>query len=83
MLKTYVMTNRGQCDFAFISQRVGKTEVECIHRWEKHLNPDVPKPKKRRPWSKDEDAMVKSLVEKHGPSKWTFIAEHLPGRIGK
>jgi hypothetical protein len=23
------------------------------------------------------------LVEKHGPQKWTFIAEHLPGRIGK
>eukprot|EP00359_Climacostomum_virens_P008363 CAMPEP_0204907612 /NCGR_PEP_ID=MMETSP1397-20131031/6728_1 /ASSEMBLY_ACC=CAM_ASM_000891 /TAXON_ID=49980 /ORGANISM="Climacostomum Climacostomum virens, Strain Stock W-24" /LENGTH=268 /DNA_ID=CAMNT_0052076833 /DNA_START=280 /DNA_END=1086 /DNA_ORIENTATION=- len=23
------------------------------------------------------------LVNKHGPQKWTFIASHLPGRIGK
>lgn len=23
------------------------------------------------------------LVLKHGPQKWTFIADHLPGRIGK
>jgi hypothetical protein len=23
------------------------------------------------------------LVDKFGPQKWTFIAEHLPGRIGK
>jgi hypothetical protein len=23
------------------------------------------------------------LVEKHGPQKWTHIAEQLPGRIGK
>ncbi len=23
------------------------------------------------------------LVAQHGPQKWTMIAEHLPGRIGK
>lgn len=27
--------------------------------------------------------LVIKLVEKHGPQKWTFIADHLPGRIGK
>ena len=27
--------------------------------------------------------MVLNLVEKNGPQKWTQIAEHLPGRIGK
>ncbi len=47
------------------------------------MNPNIPKPKKRRPWTKEEDDLVKKLVDKHGPSKWTFIAEHLPGRIGK
>ena len=47
------------------------------------MNPNIPKPKKRRPWTKEEDNLVKILVNKHGPSKWTFIAEHLEGRIGK
>ena len=61
----------------------GKLEVECIHRWQKVLNPNVTKPKKRRPWTVEEDDLVKTLVDQHGPSKWTFIAEHLPGRIGK
>lgn len=27
--------------------------------------------------------MVLHLVDKNGPQKWTLIAEHLPGRIGK
>lgn len=27
--------------------------------------------------------MVIDLVQKHGPQKWTFIANHLNGRIGK
>jgi hypothetical protein len=35
------------------------------------------------PWTEEEDAMVVQLVHKYGPQKWTFIADHLPGRIGK
>jgi hypothetical protein len=27
--------------------------------------------------------MVLHLVDKNGPQKWTLVAEHLPGRIGK
>jgi len=34
-------------------------------------------------WTDHEDKIVIELVEKHGPQKWTFIADHLPGRIGK
>jgi myb proto-oncogene protein len=26
---------------------------------------------------------IRRLVAQHGPQKWTMIAEHLPGRIGK
>eukprot|EP00357_Protocruzia_adherens_P011067 CAMPEP_0114973024 /NCGR_PEP_ID=MMETSP0216-20121206/724_1 /TAXON_ID=223996 /ORGANISM="Protocruzia adherens, Strain Boccale" /LENGTH=804 /DNA_ID=CAMNT_0002333469 /DNA_START=349 /DNA_END=2763 /DNA_ORIENTATION=- len=37
----------------------------------------------KRPWTEEEDQMVIKLVNLHGPQKWTFIAEHLPGRIGK
>jgi hypothetical protein len=30
-----------------------------------------------------EDRMLLSLVDQHGAKKWTQIAHHLPGRIGK
>ena len=43
------------------------------------LNPKLIK----GPWTELEDKLVTFLVEKAGPWKWTAIAEHLPGRIGK
>ena len=33
--------------------------------------------------TKEEDELVMSLVLKHGAKNWTYIAKHLPGRIGK
>jgi len=57
----------------------GKADVQCLHRWQKVLNPTLVK----GPWTEEEDNLVLKLVEQHGPQKWTFIAEHLPGRIGK
>jgi hypothetical protein len=38
---------------------------------------------KTGPWTPEEDQLVIRLVEKNGPQKWTFIAKHLEGRIGK
>lgn len=35
------------------------------------------------PWTKEEDDKVVELVSKYGPKKWTLIARHLQGRIGK
>jgi len=57
----------------------GRTDVQCLHRWQKVLNPELVK----GPWTDDEDNLVLRLVAEHGPQKWTFIAEHLSGRIGK
>ena len=57
----------------------GRTDVQCLHRWQKVLNPNLIK----GPWTPDEDKLVLLLVEKNGPQKWTHIAENLPGRIGK
>lgn len=34
-------------------------------------------------WTEDEDRKVVELVAKYGPKKWTLIATHLEGRIGK
>jgi hypothetical protein len=35
------------------------------------------------PWTPDEDSKVIQLVKEYGPKKWSVIASHLPGRIGK
>ena len=35
------------------------------------------------PWTVDEDTMIIKLVKKHGAQKWSNLAKHLPGRIGK
>lgn len=56
-----------------------RTDVQCLHRWQKVLNPELVK----GPWSKEEDEMMVELVQKYGPKKWSTIAQHLPGRIGK
>ena len=57
----------------------GRTDVQCLHRWQKVLNPELTK----GPWTKEEDEMVVDLVKRYGAKKWTHIAAHLPGRIGK
>nr|QSD99728.1 MYB family transcription factor [Melilotus albus] len=56
-----------------------RTDVQCLHRWQKVLNPELVK----GPWSKEEDDVMIELVNKYGPKKWSTIAQHLPGRIGK
>jgi hypothetical protein len=57
----------------------GKTEVQCLHRWTKVLHPELTK----GPWSAEEDRLVLSLVTQLGAKKWSAIASHLSGRIGK
>ncbi|XAR70878.1 hypothetical protein NMG60_11027913 [Bertholletia excelsa] len=56
-----------------------RTDVQCLHRWQKVLNPELIK----GPWSKEEDEIITELVKKYGAKKWSTIAQHLPGRIGK
>ena len=56
-----------------------RSDVQCLHRWQKVLNPDLTK----GPWTKEEDEIVTKLVKKYGPRQWSTIAANLPGRIGK
>ncbi|CAI0427168.1 unnamed protein product [Linum tenue] len=56
-----------------------RSEVQCLHRWQKVLNPDLVK----GPWTPEEDDKIIKLVAKYGPTKWSVIAKSLPGRIGK
>ena len=58
-----------------------RTDVQCLHRWQKVLKPGLVK----GPWTKDEDKIVSDLVGKYGVGniKWSVIAARLPGRLGK
>lgn len=55
------------------------SESQCLHRWTKVVNPEVNK----SPFTPQEDEILINLVQKHGIGKWSFIARHLDGRIGK
>uniref|UniRef100_A0A7S2P1G9 Uncharacterized protein n=1 Tax=Leptocylindrus danicus TaxID=163516 RepID=A0A7S2P1G9_9STRA len=70
----------GAKNWKFIAEKLPKrTEVQCLHRWQKVLKPSLVK----GPWTAEEDRKVKELVAQYGAKKWSVIANHLPGRIGK
>ncbi|KAJ0249546.1 SANT/Myb domain-containing protein [Hirschfeldia incana] len=57
-----------------------RTEVQCMHRWQKVLDPNLTK----GPWTQQEDEIIIELVKRDGPPmKWSLISQSLPGRIGK
>ena len=56
-----------------------RNEIQRIHRWQKTIDPELLK----GPWTEEEDDIVIKLVADNGAQKWTHVAEHLPGRIGK
>ncbi|XP_051031337.1 transcriptional activator Myb [Phodopus roborovskii] len=78
-LKKLVEQN-GTDDWKVIANYLpSRTDVQCQHRWQKVLNPELIK----GPWTKEEDQRVIELVQKYGPKRWSVIAKHLKGRIGK
>lgn len=74
------MEKNGAKNWKLIAERLPeRTEVQCLHRWQKVLKPTLVK----GPWTAEEDRKVIELVKKYGPKKWSLIASQLPGRIGK
>ena len=53
--------------------------MQCLHRWQKVLDPGLVK----GPWTQEEDKKLAKMVEQLGPKNWSQIALGLPGRIGK
>ncbi|XP_038052846.1 myb-related protein A-like isoform X2 [Patiria miniata] len=56
-----------------------RSEMQCYHRWQKALNPELVK----GPWTKEEDDRVTQLVRQYGPKRWSLISKFLTGRTGK
>jgi len=61
------------------SRLKGRSDVQCLHRWQKVLRPGLIK----GPWMPDEDETVIRLVKIHGTKKWSLISRQLNGRLGK
>lgn len=61
------------------SHFASRTDVQCLHRWQKVLNPKLVKGM----WSREEDEKLRCLVTEVGPKNWSLIAKHFKGRIGK
>ncbi len=57
----------------------GKTDVQCLHRWQKVLRPGLVKGS----WTDEEDEIVRSMVAEFGLKSWSHIASKLKGRLGK
>jgi hypothetical protein len=55
-----------------------RTDVQCLHRWNKVLRPGLVK----GPWTKEEDDTIRHCIAS-GVTKWSEIAARIPGRIGK
>ncbi|KAK9075877.1 hypothetical protein SSX86_004206 [Deinandra increscens subsp. villosa] len=78
-LKTAVGLFKGKCWKKIAEYFPDRSEVQCLHRWQKVLNPELIK----GPWTHEEDEQIVELVRRYGPTKWSLIAKSLPGRIGK
>ncbi|KAA8516425.1 hypothetical protein F0562_016718 [Nyssa sinensis] len=78
-LKRAVAVFKGKCWKKIAEFFPDRSEVQCLHRWQKVLNPELVK----GPWTQEEDDKIIELVSRYGPTKWSVIAKSLPGRIGK
>ncbi|XP_057388354.1 myb-related protein A isoform X5 [Balaenoptera acutorostrata] len=75
-----LVEQHGTEDWTLIASHLqNRSDFQCQHRWQKVLNPELIK----GPWTKEEDQRVIELVQKYGPKRWSLIAKHLKGRIGK
>ena len=55
-----------------------RSELQCCQRWQKVLRPGLIK----GPWTQEEDEALARCIEL-GVTKWSDIAERIPGRISK
>lgn len=56
-----------------------RSQDDCRKRWIELSNKNIIK----GPWTFEEDEQIIELVKTYGPKKWTVIASHLKGRLGK
>jgi len=78
-LRMAVEQNGGKNWKKIAEELPGRSDVQCLHRWQKVLKPGLIK----GPWTSEEDEIVVQLVHKFGHKRWSVVARHLNGRLGK
>ena len=78
-LKKVVKKHKGKNWKLVASYFVGRKPEQCLHRWQKVLNPELVKGL----WTKEEDQRLLDLVKELKPKRWSLIASRLEGRNGK
>lgn len=58
------------------NQLPGRSDLQCLRRWQKVLNPRIVKGY----WTSEEDRLLENSVANFGMGKWSNIAAQLPGR---
>ena len=76
----HLVKDYGEQAWNRISKILGRSEIKCHKRFLALSNRSH---MANLPWTKTEDEILTIRVTKYGASKWTFISQGLPGRIGK
>ena len=79
ILKELVLNYGGKCWKKIAEHIKGRTEIQCLHRWTKILQPGLVK----GPWTIDEDRQLVSWISKFGPKKWSQCSQYIKGRSDK
>jgi len=83
-LVNLVKNSGDSVDWVKISQYFeARNQYQCESRYLRLVNPELFEGARKMPWTEEEDRRVIDLVQKYGAQKWSFIADHLPGRIAK
>lgn len=67
----------GNCNWQQVAATLkGRTGQQCLHRWEKSINPAI----KRTRWTDEESVLLKRAVQLYGAGNWKKVQLLLPGR---
>ena len=69
----------GKCWKKIAEHIKGRTEIQCLHRWTKILQPGLVK----GPWTIEEDRQLVNWITKFGPKKWSQCSQYIKGRSDK
>ena len=77
---TLAVEEFGTRNWKSVSDKViGRSAVQCMHRWSKILQPGLVK----GPWSANEDEILTKYVEEYGANSWKQCCKLITGRNGK
>ena len=80
VLRAAVAANSARNWKKIASSLSNRSDVQCLHRWQKVLRPGLVK----GPWTADEDCRLVELIQQYGVRRWSFLATQLhTGRLGK